>query len=108
MSKKLPTFSVHMHCTACGGSRVLGGKPCHCVPDPISYELESFDLEIRSDSSGDWKVWREDEHPVARYVLNDRDAVHSMLASATRTVEWDGRRFYCRLTPKSWRAAAAK
>lgn len=71
--------------------------------EPISYELESFDLEIRSRAGGDWKVWREDEHPVARAVLNNRDAVHSMLASATRTVEWDGLRFDCRLTPKSWR-----
>jgi len=26
----ISTFSVHMHCTACGGTGVLGGKPCHC------------------------------------------------------------------------------
>lgn len=24
------TLSVHMHCTACGGSGLLGGLPCHC------------------------------------------------------------------------------
>jgi hypothetical protein len=26
----ISTFSVHMHCTACGGSGVLGGRLCHC------------------------------------------------------------------------------
>lgn len=29
----LPTFSVHMHCTACGGSGRLGDGPCHCTEE---------------------------------------------------------------------------
>jgi hypothetical protein len=32
----IPTISVHMHCTACGGRGLLGGKPCHCQAGPLN------------------------------------------------------------------------
>lgn len=46
---KLPTFSVHMHCTACGGSGVLGGKLCHCQDDLRSRiaQLEAREKVLR-------------------------------------------------------------
>lgn len=33
MNEPLPTISVHLHCTACGGRGVFDGRPCWCVTD---------------------------------------------------------------------------
>ena len=34
--KKVPTFSVHLHCTTCGGRGVFNGGPCHCITETIA------------------------------------------------------------------------
>jgi hypothetical protein len=50
----VPTFSVHLHCTACGGAGVFDGGPCHCF------------LPSRATMNGPqiaqaWDMWRESD-----------------------------------------------
>jgi hypothetical protein len=67
----------------------------------MSYELDNFELEMHLTSG--WSVVRANEHEVAAYVLDDKNAVSSMLTGAEVTCEDDnGVRWRCRLTPKSW------
>lgn len=68
--------------------------------EPISYELENFELEVMLHSG--WSVIRADENEVAAQALSDKWAVHTMLAGAEVMVYRHGRRWPCRLTPKSW------
>ena len=67
-----------------------------------SYELENFELQLRL--AGEWTVVRENEHDAAREILDDAEAVRTMLCGAEITVEIRGQKWQCRLTPKSWLA----
>jgi len=64
-------------------------------------ELSSFELELES-AQGAWTTFRANEDERAAHVLADGDAVLTMLAGGIVTVERDGLRTRCRLTPKAW------
>lgn len=70
--------------------------------EAVSYELDDFELEMLLESG--WSVMRSNEHEVAAFVLADKTAVNRMLTGAEVTVDQSGRRWRCRLTPKSWLA----
>jgi len=41
----MPTFSVHLHCTACGGRGVFDGKPCWCQTEQTKESREDAGIK---------------------------------------------------------------
>lgn len=66
-------------------------------------ELADFELELQG-NRGLWSSFREDEDERAAAALNDEGSMRYMLCGGETTVERDGVRTRCRLTPKSWLA----